>query len=111
MDIINLSLGFEDNIPILRSAVDEAYKRACSWLLQAEMMGKNYISYPAAYNSVIAVSATTSKDKLASISNTGKGIEFSAPGENVISTYLKMNIGMQRGHHKLHRMSQECWHC
>ncbi|MCY7433690.1 S8 family serine peptidase, partial [Bacillus safensis] len=42
---------------------------------------KNYISYPAAYNSVIAVSATTSKDKLASISNTGKGIEFSAPGE------------------------------
>lgn len=27
MDIMNLSLGFEDNIPILRSAVDEAYKK------------------------------------------------------------------------------------
>ena len=40
MDIINLSLGFEDNIPILRSAVDEAYKKDCSWLLQAEMMEK-----------------------------------------------------------------------
>ncbi|GAB1306512.1 minor protease Epr [Bacillus altitudinis] len=90
MDIINLSLGFEDNIPILRSAVDEAYKKGLLVVAASGNDGKkNGISYPAAYNSVIAVSATTDKDKLASISNTGKGIEFSAPGENVISTYLK----------------------
>ncbi|QRY39368.1 S8 family serine peptidase [Bacillus sp. PDNC022] len=90
MDIINLSLGFEDNIPILRSAVDEAYKKGLLVVAASGNDGKkNHISYPAAYNSVIAVSATTDKDKLSSISNTGKGIEFSAPGENVISTYLK----------------------
>mgnify|MGYP002655941378 CR=1 FL=1 len=90
MDIINLSLTYEDNIPILRSAVDEAYKRGLLVVAASGNDGKkNNISYPAAYNSVIAVSATTEKDKLASISNTGKGIEFSAPGENVISTYLR----------------------
>ncbi|MEH7698383.1 S8 family serine peptidase [Bacillus pumilus] len=90
MDILNLSLGFEDNIPILRSAVDEAYKKGLLVVAASGNDGKkNAISYPAAYNSVIAVSATTDKDKLASISNTGKGIEFSAPGQNVISTYLK----------------------
>lgn len=90
MDIMNLSLGFEDNIPILRSAVDEAYKKGLLVVAASGNEGKkNYISYPAAYNSVIAVSATNEKDKLVSLSNTGKGIEFSAPGQNVISTYLK----------------------
>ncbi|WP_353853904.1 S8 family serine peptidase [Bacillus sp. Bos-x628] len=90
MDIINLSLGFEDNIPILHSAVDKAYKKGLLVVAASGNDGKkNHISYPAAYSSVIAVSATNEKDKLASISNTGKAIEFSAPGENVISTYLK----------------------
>ncbi|MDM5296838.1 S8 family serine peptidase [Bacillus pumilus] len=89
MDIINLSLGFTDNIPILRSAVDTAYKKGLLVVAASGNDKKKSISYPAAYNSVIAVSATTKKDTLASLSNTGKGIEFSAPGEKIISTYLK----------------------
>ncbi|MES1036273.1 S8 family serine peptidase [Bacillus pumilus] len=90
MDIMNLSLSFEDNIPILQSAVDAAYKKGLLVVAASGNDGKkNFISYPAAYNSVIAVSATNEKDKLVSLSNTGKGIEFSAPGEKVISTYLK----------------------
>ncbi|MFS0655431.1 S8 family serine peptidase [Bacillus sp. 179-C3.3 HS] len=90
MDIINLSLGFEDHIPILRSAVDTAYKKGLLVVAASGNDGKRgSIGYPAAYDSVIAVSATTEKDTLASLSNTGKGIEFSAPGKDVISTYLK----------------------
>ena len=45
-------------------------------------------SYPAAYESVIAVGATDSSDVLASFSNTGSYVELVAPGVSVNSTHL-----------------------
>lgn len=45
------------------------------------------VSYPAAYPSVVAVSATDSQDKLASFSNFGPEIELAAPGVRIYSTY------------------------
>jgi hypothetical protein len=45
------------------------------------------ISYPAAYDSVIAVAATEQSDKRASWSSTGSELELAAPGVDIYSTY------------------------
>ena len=45
------------------------------------------VLYPAAYDSVIAVSATDSGDNLAGFSNVGPEIELAAPGVSIVSTY------------------------
>ncbi len=47
----------------------------------------NTVFYPAAYASVIAVGATDSRDKAASFSCRGTGVELAAPGVNIQSTY------------------------
>ena len=46
------------------------------------------VGYPAAYDTVMAVSATNRNDGLASFSSTGPQVEIAAPGANVDSTYL-----------------------
>jgi hypothetical protein len=45
------------------------------------------ISYPAAYDSVIAVAAIDQSDKRASWSSTGSELELAAPGVDIYSTY------------------------
>ena len=45
------------------------------------------VSFPAAYPSVLAVSATDSQDQLASFSNFGPEIALTAPGVNIYSTF------------------------
>lgn len=49
--------------------------------------GCSGVSYPAAYESVIAVGATESRDRAASFSCRGPKVELSAPGVNIQSTY------------------------
>lgn len=49
--------------------------------------GDNVI-YPARYENVIAVAATDESDSRAKWSSTGPAVELSAPGVNILSTYL-----------------------
>jgi len=44
-------------------------------------------SYPAAYDNVLSVAATTTNDVISSYSNFGPTIDVCAPGDNVLSTY------------------------
>jgi hypothetical protein len=55
------------------------------------------VIYPAAYSSVIAVSATDEYDNLASFSSTGSQVELAAPGFNIYSTYLNNNYKTYSG--------------
>ncbi|MBL8851303.1 MAG: S8 family serine peptidase [Planctomycetaceae bacterium] len=55
------------------------------------------VCYPARYNSVIAVGATTSGDVRASYSCTGPKIELAAPGSNVYSTTKGGGYGNKSG--------------
>lgn len=48
----------------------------------------NSVSYPARYDSVMAVGATDSGDAIASFSCRGPEVEVSAPGVSITSTYL-----------------------
>lgn len=93
MDIINLSLGSSTSSYALQQVVDKAYSQGILVVAAAGNDGNtsgslDTVNYPAKYASVIAVSATDSKDARASFSSTGSKIEVAAPGVNILSTYL-----------------------
>jgi subtilisin family serine protease len=85
--VVSMSLGSNSDVQALHDAVDAAY---ASGVLLVAAAGNDYggpVSYPAAYDSVIAVSATDSNNNLASFSNVGPEVELAAPGVSILSTY------------------------
>ncbi len=70
----------------LQAACEAAYARGVLLVAAAGNNAGTVLS-PASYTSVIAVSATTSQDQLASFSNRGSQIELAAPGVSIYSTY------------------------
>lgn len=79
-DIINLSLGGSTNDGAMQDAVNQAH--AAGALVVAAMGNANTSSpaYPAAFNNVMAVSATAPDDSRASYSNYGPHVDIAAPG-------------------------------
>lgn len=102
MDIINVSLGTSADSQLLHDMVDKAYNQG---ILVVGAGGNNgtadgsgdTVSYPAKYDSVIAVSAVDKYNKRGSFSATGNKIEVSAPGVDVISTYLNGKYAIASG--------------
>jgi len=84
-EVISMSLGGGSH-PTMETACDNAYASGVVLVAAAGNDGINSVSYPAAYGSVIAVSATDKNDNLASFSNYGSEIELAAPGVNIYST-------------------------
>jgi len=85
IDIASMSFGGSSTAS-LQSACNAANSAG---VLLVSSAGNGYggpVGYPAAYNSVIAVSATDSSDVIAGLSSTGPQVELAAPGVNVIST-------------------------
>jgi subtilisin len=94
MDVISMSLGTSYDYQELRDACDAAYNAGIVIVAAAGNAGDgdastNEYSYPAAYDSVIAVGATDSNDNIAWWSNSGPYIELAAPGVSIYSTYKK----------------------
>jgi len=86
LDIINMSLGADRGNIFFKWACNLAYSDGL--LLVAAAGNGGSVIYPAAYSSVIAVSATDKNDNLASFSSIGSQVELAAPGVNIYSTYL-----------------------
>lgn len=91
--VISMSLGGSSGSDALKSAVDTAYANDVLVVAAAGNSGNkpgkgDNVSYPARYDSVIAVAATSSNDSRASFSSTGPAVEISAPGVSVKSTWL-----------------------
>ncbi len=85
-DVINLSLGGGTPTDLLAEACQYAYSNG-SLLVAAA--GNDYggsVSYPAAYDSVVAVSSLDESEHLSDFSNIGPEIELAAPGTNVLSS-------------------------
>ena len=93
MDVINMSLGGTYNSWLFDAACLLAYYYDGLILVASAGNSGNppgkgdNISYPAAYDSVIAVAATEQSDKRASWSSTGSELELAAPGVDIYSTY------------------------
>src|SRR3989344_5670881 len=86
--VISMSLGSSSDVQAFHDTVDAAYANG---VLVIAAAGNDYggpVSYPAAYDSVIAVSATDSNNNLASFSNVGPQVELAAPGVSVLSTWM-----------------------
>lgn len=85
MDIANISIDVLDS-PALQEACDNAY---AAGLLLVAAAGNTYgdaDSYPAAYDSVIAVSGSYQSDLPAWFSPMGAEVELMAPGVEILST-------------------------
>lgn len=78
--IINLSLGTNTPTLTLQTAVTAALAQSVIIVAATGNDGASTLSYPAAYDGVIAVSAIGEDDLLASYSNYGLGVTITAPG-------------------------------
>ena len=83
LDIINMSLGGGASLTLEVACLLAYYD---GLILVAAAGNGGSVIYPAAYSSVIAVSATDINDELAWFSSTGFEVELAAPGVNINST-------------------------
>ncbi len=115
MDVISMSWGSSYDSLALKEACDEAYKAGIVLVAAAGNEGDGNIntteySYPAAYDSVIAVGAVDSSNNLASFSNTGDFVELVAPGVNVNSTLPTYGSSLGTNYGTLSGTSMACPH-
>ena len=81
-----MSLGGSQGNDSVKQTVQAAYKAGITIVAAAGNSG-GAVGYPAAYEEVIAVSASNSQDQLASFSSRGPEVDFIAPGVAVPSTF------------------------
>jgi len=86
--VISMSLGLSTDNRALHDAVDAAYNSGVLVIAAAGNTNGGAVTYPAAYSSVIAVSAIDINNSIASFGSVGPQVELAAPGVNVYSTYL-----------------------
>lgn len=86
IDIVNMSIGSDYYSEAFEDAVNSAHEAGVIMVAAAGNDG-SYVDYPAAYDNVIAVSAITQEDSLASFSSRGPEIDVAAPGVSINSTY------------------------
>jgi hypothetical protein len=96
-DVISMSWGDYVDSRLIRRAIVDAYNAGVLLVAAAGNDATNEKSYPAAYDEVIAVTATDRFDNHASFSNFGSWIELSAPGVSIYSTLLNGGFGYKSG--------------
>ncbi|UCG45130.1 MAG: peptidase S8 [Candidatus Bathyarchaeota archaeon] len=99
-DIISMSLGGYGYSFTVDSACSYAWTNGVLLVGAAGNDNLNidvYAHYPAAYDTVMAIAATTSSDARWGLSNYGNRIEVSAPGASVYSTMPNNNYGSLSG--------------
>ena len=102
MDIINMSLGFQEDVPVVNDTLKIAESLGIISVAAAGNDGTSNTSldnvdYPARYPSVIAVGAVDAMDNRSSFSSTGPSVEIAAPGSYIYSTHLSSNYQYKSG--------------
>lgn len=85
--VINLSLGSSQGSITLENAINHAWNQGVVIVAAAGNEASNTLTYPAAYQNVIAVASTDINDQKSDFSNYGTWVEVSAPGSAILSTY------------------------
>jgi thermitase len=84
--VMNISIGGSSSSSTLQNAVNYAWDRGAVIVASAMNNSTSTPYYPAACDNVVAVSATTSGDSLASFSNFGSWVDLAAPGASIRTT-------------------------
>ncbi|SFJ72180.1 MULTISPECIES: S8 family peptidase [Paenibacillus] len=90
MNIINMSFGMKTRSKSLLTAVTNAFNAGVIVVASSGNDGKRKsIDYPARYPQTIAVGATNKLRRIAPFSNRGMYIDVYAPGEKILSSWLR----------------------
>jgi subtilisin family serine protease len=102
MNIVNLSLTIDQGSQALQAEVNKAYSKgvivvAAAGNIEDPSTKVTDVLYPARYSSVISVGSIDRTGYRSSFSYYGKDLDFMAPGENILSTFVnprsKSNLG------------------
>lgn len=86
-DIISMSLGAPTKLQQVRKAIQYAAKKGIPTFVAAGNAGKTKeVFYPAAYPETIAIGSINEEFDRSSFSNTGRNLDFMAPGSRIMST-------------------------
>lgn len=88
MQVVNMSFGSAQFSQALKDVCDLAYRSGIVLVASAGNFSPGTVLYPAAFDSVIAVSATYQDDTLGTFSSYGPQVELAAPGHNIYSTAI-----------------------
>jgi subtilisin family serine protease len=98
VQVINLSLGGMEKSTEINAAIDYAVSKNIAIIAASGNDGTDCASYTPANNpKVITVSAIGQNDKIAYFSNYGNNVSVSAPGVNILSTYLNGKYAYMSG--------------
>jgi len=96
-DVINMSWGGPSYSTTGQNVINYAWGQGCVLIAASGNDNVSSQFYPAAFNNVVSVSATTNTDTKASFSNYGSWIDVSAPGNNIYSTTVNGAYGNKSG--------------
>ncbi len=97
VDVIVLSMGWPNSrdSQFLREAFAQAYSKGISIVAAAGNDSSDTPLFPCSYKEVICVGSHNIDNKMSEFSNYGNHVDFSAPGDNILSTYPS---GVQQSH-------------
>ncbi|AJY77232.1 S8 family peptidase [Paenibacillus beijingensis] len=101
MDVINMSFGLQGELQgtALHDSIIRAKRRGIVLVAPAGNNGPNnrIIDLPARYPETIAVASSSIEDRIDGFSSRGAGIDLSAPGRNIVSTWLGRGYAISSG--------------
>ncbi len=96
-DIINMSMGMNQEDRLLKAAMENAYNRGILIVCSAGNDGTDRKHYPSAYSSAIGVIATGESGAKRSDASYGTDNFISAPGDRILSTLPNGGYGYMGG--------------
>jgi subtilisin len=88
MDVVNMSFGTTMESQALEDACNAASSAGIVLVAGTGYRRTDPVSFPAAYPSVIGVSATDQSDVITNFSPVGPGVTLAAPGVSILSTRI-----------------------
>lgn len=90
MDVVNMSFGMKTRSKALLAAVQNAYQAGVIIVASSGNDGKRRaVDYPARFPQTLSVGATNKHRRIASFSNRSSLVDIYAPGERIMSAWLR----------------------
>ncbi len=97
VDVINVSIGFDEDSEVLKAAVENAEQNDITVVSASGNDGSDTLYYPASYGSVLKITAVNDSNVIANFSTIGDDVDFAAPGVNIKTTTLNNEYSVVKG--------------